>query len=206
MPPQFIYFDLGNVLCLFDRERAFGRMSAVSGADPRLIRDVVMEGGLQAALERGALDWEGFHAEFSRRTSTACDAQALAAAASDMFRLNVGMLPVIASLERAGCRMGILSNTCDVHWRHLIDSGYALLPGPFAPIMLSHEVKSVKPEPEIYAKAAARAGVSPSEIFFCDDLQPHVDAARAAHWDAELFTSVTDLIDALDRRGLRLGL
>jgi hypothetical protein len=33
-----------------------------------------------------------------------------------------------------------------------------------------------------------------------------VEAARAAGWDAEVFTSASALIDALDRRGLNLGL
>jgi hypothetical protein len=33
-----------------------------------------------------------------------------------------------------------------------------------------------------------------------------IEAARAAGWDAEVFTSASALIDALDRRGLNLGL
>ncbi|NBW86695.1 MAG: hypothetical protein EBR23_07680, partial [Planctomycetia bacterium] len=70
MSPSFIYFDLGNVLFTFDRERAFGQMAAVSGSDAATVRDVVMAGGLQAQWERGALDWREFHAAFSRRTDT----------------------------------------------------------------------------------------------------------------------------------------
>jgi FMN phosphatase YigB (HAD superfamily) len=48
--------------------------------------------------------------------------------------------------------------------------------------------------------------VPPDRIFFCDDIPAHVDAARAAGWQAEVFTSAGGLIDALDRRGLKLGL
>lgn len=205
-PPQFVFFDLGNVICSFDRQRAFRQMAAVSGCPPEQVRAVVMDEGLQSVLERGAIDWPTFHAEFVRRTRCTCEPEALAAAASDMFTLNVDMLPIIAGLERAGCRMGILSNTCEAHWRHLVASGYAVLPGAFAPIVLSHEVHAVKPEPVIYAAAAAAAGVAPARIFFCDDLVPHVAAAREAGWDAEHFTTAAALVDALARRGLELGL
>lgn len=206
MRPQFVYFDLGNVLCSFDRDRAFRQMAHVSGATPERVAAVVMDEGLQASLERGTIDWTGFHAEFTRRTGTASEPAALARAASDMFALRIDMLPIIAGLARIGCPTGILSNTCDVHWRHLVNSGYAVLPGGFAPIVLSHEVGACKPERAIFATATERAGVPPEGIFFCDDLEPHVTAARAAGWDAELFTTAAALVDALSRRGLDLGL
>jgi len=206
MTPSFIYFDLGNVLFTFDRERAFRQMAAVSGSDAATVGDVVMAGVLQAELERGAIDWQEFHAAFSRRTGTACDATALATAASDMFALNVGMLPLIAALDRMGMPLGILSNTCDVHWRHLLSGGFAILPGMFRQFVLSHEEGSLKPEAGIYARAAARAGVDPGRIFFCDDIVDHVAAARAAGWDAEVFTDAARLAGQLARRGLNVGL
>jgi len=72
--------------------------------------------------------------------------------------------------------------------------------------VLSHEAGAVKPEPAIYELAAARAGVEPGRIFFCDDLPGHVAAARAAGWDAEVFASAAMLSGQLARRGLALGL
>jgi putative hydrolase of the HAD superfamily len=206
MRPEFIFFDLGNVLVTFDRERAFRQMSAVSGADAAVIRAIVVDHGLQQALERGSLDWTAFHAEFSRQTGTVTTAADLARAASDMFTLRVDMLPVIGGLERLGMPIGILSNTCGPHWQHLIESRYAILPGPFKPIVLSHEEGCLKPEQDIYARATERAGVPADRIFFCDDVPEHVEAARRAGWDAEVFSSAVGLVDALAWRGLDLGL
>ena len=51
-----------------------------------------------------------------------------------------------------------------------------------------------------------RAGVPSERIFFCDDSPVHVAGARAAGWDAELFTSAAKLIDYFSRRGMNLGL
>jgi FMN phosphatase YigB (HAD superfamily) len=206
MHPEFVYFDLGNVVVSFDRPRSFRQMAAVCGAPAETVEREVMAGGLQEALESGGCDWAGFHAEFSRRTATSSDPDALARAASDMFALRVEILPVIGALERHGCPTGILSNTCGPHWRRLLDSGYAILPGRFREIVLSHEVKAAKPTAAIFAEAARRAAVPAERIFFCDDMAEHVAAARAAGWDAEVFTSAAGLADALARRGLNLGL
>lgn len=203
--PGFVFLDLGNVIVSFDRDRAHRQMAAVAGVPVAAVGRAVREGGLDDRLERGLLDWAGFHAEFSRRTLSAPDPAALASAASDMFALNVAMLPVVAGLERAGIPTGILSNTCDVHWAHLLSRRYAILPGRFATTVLSHEVSAVKPEPAIYATAAARASVPPEQIFFTDDIPAHVEAARACGWDAEVFESAAKLIDDLHRRGLNLG-
>jgi len=206
MRPQFIYFDLGNVLFAFDRERAFRQMAAVCGATVQVVERVVIDSGLQEALETGRIDWRAAHAEFSRQTGTTSDPAALAAAASDMFTLRVEMLPVLAAIERTGCPTGLLSNTCDIHWRHLLDAGYAILPGRFVHRIVSHVAGVMKPDAGIYAAATAAAAVPAHTIFFCDDLPQHVAAARAAGWDAELFTSASALIDQLAARGLTLSL
>lgn len=203
--PAFVYLDLGNVIVTFDRDRAHRQMAAVAGTSLATVEAAVAD-DLQTRLESGAIDWPGYHAEFCRRTGTSPPAAALATAASDMFALNAAMLPVIAGLERARCRIGILSNTCGPHWQHLLGCRYALLPGPFETLVLSHEVGGVKPNPGIYATAAVRAGVGPESIFFTDDIPAHVTAARDAGWDAEVFESAAGLADALMRRGIPLGL
>jgi len=204
--PAFVFLDMGNVLVSFDMQRAFRQMAEAGRCDAAAIRAAVVEGGLQESLERGRIDWPEFHAEVVRRTGCGADSAALAEAASDMFALNVEMLPVVAGLERTGCGLGILSNTCQPHWEHLLGRGFAVLPGNFREIVLSHEVRAIKPEPEIFAKATRRAGVPPERIFFCDDVPAHVEAARRAGWQAEVFTTAASLADALDRRGLKLGL
>jgi putative hydrolase of the HAD superfamily len=204
--PEFVFLDMGNVIVSFDRDRAFRQMAEVSGGDPATIRTVVMEGDLHERIERGEIGWPEFHAEFSRQTGTTSDPEALARAASDMFSLKIDMLPVIAGLERTGCGLGILSNTCGPHWEHLLAQRYSVLPGNFQEIVLSHEVRATKPGLDIYRLAAERVGVPPDKIFFCDDIPAHVEAARVAGWQAEIFTSASGLIDTLDRRGLKLGL
>lgn len=203
--PAFVFLDLGNVIVMFDRARAHRQMAGVAGVPVETVQATLAATRLEQRLERGLIDWPGFHAEFSRHVGATPHPALLAKAASDMFALNVEMLPVIAGLERAGIPLGILSNTCGIHWDHLLRRRYAILPGNVTTTVLSHEVATMKPEPAIYAAAAAAAGVAPEEIFFCDDIPAHVEAARACGWDAEVFVSASGLIAALHRRGLNLG-
>ena len=44
MVPQFVYFDLGNVICSFDRERAIRQMAALTGTTPDRVRSEVIDG------------------------------------------------------------------------------------------------------------------------------------------------------------------
>lgn len=206
MTPRFVYLDMGNVIVNFDRERAIRNMTAVCGASPDRVREAIAADALGVPLERGDIDWAAFHGEFSRLTGTTSDPVDLAEAYSDMFELSVGMLPVIAGLERAGCRRGILSNTCGVHWEHLVSKGYGVLPDSFEILALSHEIGAIKPDRAIFDRAQALSGVEPGDIFFCDDLPEHVEAARLAGWDSELFTGPASLARSLEARGIDLGL
>jgi FMN phosphatase YigB (HAD superfamily) len=129
-----------------------------------------------------------------------------ARAATEPVMLNVGMLPVVAALERARVPIGILSNLPAAQWRQLVERRWGILPGRFREIVLSCEAGSAKPDPAFYAAAVARAGVDPARIYYCDDTPGHVAAARAAGWDAEVFTSAVAVADSLGRRGLNLGL
>lgn len=205
-PPRFVYFDLGNVIALFDRGVAARQMAEVAGITPAAALEAMIDGGLQRRLESGDIDWGEFHALFGAATGSTSDPESLAEAASDMFALNVPILPVIGALEKAGVRTGILSNTCLPHWEHLLRRRYAILPGRFAEIVLSYEVRAAKPGRVIYDIAAARAGVPAGEIFFTDDLEENVAAAREAGWEADVFVSAPDLADRLARRGINLGL
>jgi putative hydrolase of the HAD superfamily len=207
MPPDFVFLDLGQVIVSFDRNRAIAQASTISGADPAVVAQVLLDPALVDAVERGRIDWRGFHEEFCRRTGTIPAPARLAEAVSDMFSLSIDMLPVLARLSRCGCGLGILSNTCGPHWDHLSRvARYGSLSKGFDAIILSHEVGCRKPEPEIFAVAAARAGVSPGRIFFTDDIEEHVVAAREAGWDAEVFRSAAGLAEALARRGLPCSL
>ena len=204
--PAFIYLDLGRVVVDFDHALAWQKVAAITGLAEADVEQFFTADDRPRRIETGLLAWDTLHAEFVRATAVEVDVDALARAAGDIFTLRAEMLPVIAAIERAGVPLGILSNTCDIHWQHLLRCRYGILPGGIGPLVLSYEVGAMKPHPSIYEAAVVKAGVPADRIFFCDDIPAHVEAARAAGWDAEVFTGARQLVEQLASRGVPMGL
>ena len=202
--PKFIYFDLGMVLVTFSIERMCRQMGLAAGVDQELVRQVVFGGDLQSSYERGLLSTRDFYDAFCRQTGARPDYDALCTAASDIFELSAPMLPIVSGLEQTGWRLGILSNTCECHWRHCLGR-YRVIEESFEVHALSYELGAAKPDPAIFRKAAELARVAPEEIFYTDDVPGHVAAARAVGYDAVLFTGPAELAAELDRRGVGLN-
>jgi HAD superfamily hydrolase (TIGR01509 family) len=203
-PPKFLYFDLGMVLVTFSVERMCRQMAEVAGLEPERVHAVVFDGDLQLQYERGTLSTREFYDAFCRETRTQVPLERLCTAASDIFEINAPMLPVVAQLTQARWRMGILSNTCACHWEHC-RRRYRIVQDSFCRYALSYELGCAKPEPAIFRKAAALAGVAPEEIFYTDDIAGHVAGAQAAGFDAVQFTGPESLVAELRRRGVDLA-
>ena len=65
--------------------------------------------------------------------------------------------------------------------------------------VFSGDVQRVKPEPAIYELLQSRYALSPSDIFFIDDMAYNVEAAKALGWNAVQFTSAAQLREDLAR-------
>ena len=179
-------------------------MAEVAGIGADDVRRALFDAGLQDEFELGHLSDEEFHREFSRLTNSETDFRELTLAAADIFEINAAILPVVASLELTGHRVGVLSNTCRLHWQHCAKR-YSLIGESFPIHVLSCDLGTAKPGAEIYRVAAERAGVIPAEIFFVDDLEDNVNGALAAGFDAVQYVSAPQLADDLRRRGVALN-
>jgi putative hydrolase of the HAD superfamily len=205
MATRFVYFDLGNVLLNFDHRRGARQMAEVAGVSEEQVWETVFAADFQSRFEAGAISGDEFFDEFCRTTKTTPDRNALMFAAGAIFELNTAIVPVVAQLQSAGYRTGVLSNTCEWHWQYCIDGRYAMLPGAFEQVVLSYEARSMKPDAEVYRVAIEAAGVAPNEIFFVDDRADNVAGAVAAGIDAVLFTSASQCAAELKRRGLEFN-
>ncbi|HEY1784691.1 MAG TPA: HAD family phosphatase [Pirellulales bacterium] len=202
MAPKFIYFDLGNVLVYFDHWIACRQMAQVAGLSPERVWQVVFESDLEHRYESGQVDDRGFYDAFCTATGTQPDYGQMLIAGSDIFRLNHSILPVIAQIDGAGHRLGILSNTSPAHWAWVTAGRFGIINLAFDQAALSYEIGACKPEPKIYAAAAELAGAQPDEIFFVDDMPENVAAARQAGFDAVEYTTTPLLVAALRERGV----
>jgi glucose-1-phosphatase len=204
MPPKFLYFDLGKVLVDFSVDQMLEQMAAVAGTTAPCVREAIFAGGLMREHESGRLTSREFYEAFCRATHSRPDFDRLLAAAAEIFTLNLPVLPLVAQLRQAGHRMGILSNTCEIHWPYC-HRQYRIVAEGFDVHALSYQIGAMKPDAAIFHAAAGLCGCRPEEIFFVDDLPGHVAGAGAAGFDAVQFTSAEALSAELRRRGIRFN-
>jgi HAD superfamily hydrolase (TIGR01509 family) len=188
----------------FSVERMCRQMSAVSGLEPAKIGEILFQQPLQCDYEKGLITTRQYYEAFGRLSGTRPDYEALLWAATDIFELNFSMLPVVTQLRQAGYRLGVLSNTCEVHWEHCYRR-FRFLRDAFETHALSYQLHAVKPDAAIFTAAAGLAGVAPEELFFVDDVAGHVAGAKAAGVDAVQYTSAGELVAELRKRGVRFN-
>lgn len=207
---MFIYFDMGNVLLFFDHEAACRQMAEVASTESKRVdsgevRKVLFDEGLELEYEAGKISTDEFYQRFCQAIGTRPDFDRLVFAASDIFQANLSIKPLIGALQHARYRLGLLSNTNEMHWKFVCDGRFGFLPDAFETLALSFEIGAIKPDPSIFIRAAELAGVAPQEVFFVDDRPEHVAAAREVGFDAVVYSDTPSLAADLRQRGIRLN-
>ena len=105
-------------------------------------------------------------------------------------RPNLPMLSAVRELRAQGWRVYLATNQETHRTRHLLEeSGLAdVVDGHFASYSVGHR----KPDLAYYTAVTQRLGLLPEHIIFRDDSAENVAAARAAGWQAQLFTDTAD--------------
>ena len=72
----------------------------------------------------------------------------------------------------------------------------------FSGAVISGQEGVAKPDPAIYERLTERFGLDPARLLFADDREDNVAAARAAGWQAVVFTTPVALREILVAEGL----
>jgi len=198
---DFLYFDLGKVLIDFSYEIGAHRLSELTGKPIPQLLATIFGGPNQVAYETGLIETSDFAREVNQQLGTSVPEERLVQAATEIFWPNWQIIPLVASLARAGWPLGILSNTCSAHWEY-VTTNYRFLKQLFGPVILSYEVRAMKPAEPIYAAAQRLAGVAPERIFFVDDRAENVEGARQYGFQAVLYENAIQTAASLRRLGV----
>src|SRR5262245_34063541 len=202
MAIRTVILDMGNVLVHFSHERMCRQIAQVCGIGAADVRRVLFDSGMQVAIETGRMSQAQVHARFENAAGRAVDFQALVHAASDIFERHTAIEPVVRSLKARGCRLVLLSNTSESHFRHLRRQCEVL--GEFDEYVLSYQVAALKPQPAMFEAALAAAHCLSGECFYTDDIAEYVLAARRHGLDGEVFTTAAAFVEQLRQRGIDL--
>ncbi|MCO6045449.1 HAD family phosphatase [Aeoliella sp. ICT_H6.2] len=206
MKPQFLYFDLGNVLLTFSNERACEQMAAVAGVSYEDVAQLVIGPHERESLlwrfEHGLVSEDEFFERFCRELNVEPDRRELEVAAADMFAPIESSFALVQDLKAAGHRLGILSNTNPVHWRFLTDGRFPVLCDVFEQNVTSFDARSMKPDRKVYDFAVQKCGVPAEGVFFVDDRIENVEGAITAGLNAVQYTDHDQLEVDLKQRGI----
>src|SRR5271157_2396990 len=194
-----VIFDLGKVLIDFDFQPGF---RALEGLCPFSAADIpkrIASTGLVERFETGLVEPRDFFRELSAHLRLEMDYDRFCRIWSSIFSEVLIPESMLQSLA-ARYRLLLLSNTNALHFE-MIRANYPLL-RHFHALILSYEVKAMKPQPEIFQAAVDRAGCRPEECFYTDDIADYVAAARRLGIDAVQFRSAGQLQAELRSRGI----
>lgn len=195
-----IFFDLGNVIIPFDFRPALAHLAPVCACPVDEISARLRTTDLIQRFETGGIDGPQFVAGLSTLIGLRMEYKAFCDLWSSIFLPEPLVPESLLAVLAAKHRLLLLSDTNPIHYE-MIRTTYPLM-RHFHGAVLSYEVGALKPAREIFEAAIARAECRPEEIFFTDDLEVNVEAARRHGIDAIQFQSAEQIARELAARGI----
>jgi len=201
-PPEAVFLDLGNVVVRWHPDRLCANLARLAGVEAARVAALLATSPLDPAYVEGRIDTAEFRDGLGAALGVRLDAASFAAAWTDVFERDLAMEALVEELA-AVVPTYALSNTNALHFEWLL--AHVPILGAFRAVVASHRLGAQKPDPRVYAHAAAVAGHRGEALLFVDDIPANVAGARAAGWRAWPFTGEAALRRALAEAGLPIA-
>jgi putative hydrolase of the HAD superfamily len=203
MKIEAILFDLGKVLVDFDMDAGVRNMLASCSLPREKFEEILWNKPWIRAYESGHISTEEFHGYLCRNASLAMELPQFCHTWSSIFFPGLLVSERLLAALKQRYRLVLVSNTNAVHAEY-IRKNYSVF-DYFDHHVLSFEVGSLKPDLEIFQHAIRAAKLPPGALFFTDDREENILAARSLGMRAHQFVSEQELILALNDAGVELG-
>ena len=192
-----IIFDIGNVLLTF-RPREYLQSLFADSDVVDLYQDVIFGSSLWLDLDRGITSEEEVVGQLSAcYPGHAQGIRQVFAHWHSMLEPMEDSLRLLYELKEKGYKLYALSNFHREAFHHVREkfSWFGLFDG----MVISYEINSIKPEPEIYQTLIDRYGLDPEKSVFIDDVEANLVGARALGFSTIEFKSAEGLTRDLGR-------
>ena len=170
----FVYFDINGCLVRFFHH-AFTELANETGMPADQIETIFWH--YNDAVCRGEMSLDDFNRILAEQFHHMVDWKAYYMRAVSA----ITEMHDVMKWASENYKVGLLSNIMPGFIPDMIENG--LLPNiTYDAIIDSSEVKAIKPEPQIYEIAEARAGVPANEILFIDDSRSNIMPASQRGW------------------------
>ena len=199
MSYRAIVFDLGKVLVHFDFQPGYRALESRCPYPAAEIPRRLAATGLVERFETGLIEPREFVHRISDALGLGVTYEEFCSIWSCIFQHALVPESMLEGLAKR-YRLLLLSNTNAIHFES-IRRKYPLL-RRFHGLVLSYEVRAMKPQREIYQAVLDMAGCPPGECFYTDDIAEYVAAARRLGMDAVQFHSAAQLQREMAARGI----
>ena len=192
-----VVFDIGRVLLDWQPDRLLAQRYADAALRAR-VRSAVFEHPDWHALDRGTLSDDDAIASFSARSGRPVDEmRELLEAVPRSLTPIAASVALVESLAQRGFKLYCLSNMGASTWR-FVQSRDAFW-RRFDGIVISAQVRLLKPEPAIYRHLLVTFSLQPGDTLFIDDTAANVAGARALGIHAIEFHDADDCRAEVER-------
>ena len=195
--PKVLLFDLGGVIV---RWTGLDALSEMTGMSREKVLETFAASDIFTAYEIGRCDDDSFITElisvFDLRISPARARQLWQIWVEETYTGTKEALKALKEDYIIAC----LSNTNALHWEWL--STHIVIDEYFDHSYASHLINAAKPKAESYHIPVKDMGVSISDIWFFDDTQLNVDAAKALGMSAFHVDRAVGVIPKLKELGI----
>jgi HAD superfamily hydrolase (TIGR01509 family) len=200
LPIAALAFDLGNVLVKVDHRRFCRSLAALTGKTPEEVYAAVFHTGLEPGYDTGRISSREFHHRVQEHFGLNLPFPRFRQIWTEIFDPLEDMEEVVARLAQH-YPLYMLSNTNELHFQY-IQEYFASLLSYFRAFILSYQVGSRKPEPQIFQALLRQAGLPPEQILYLDDREDFVAVARSHGLAAWHFVTPREFKERLKAEGL----
>jgi glucose-1-phosphatase len=201
---EAILFDLGKVIIDFNFELGMQRWAANCRLPRAEFEQVIWAKDWIRRFERGEISTAEYHRYLCDVGTLQMELKEFRESWADVFHPDLIVSEALLADLKRNYPLILVSNTNEVHVE-FVASRYRVF-DYFDHKIFSHEVRSLKPDSRIFEAAIAASGKSPDALFFTDDREENIEAARRFGIHAHQFISESDLIEALRAHGVTVGL
>ncbi len=193
-------FDLGKVVFDFDYGVALERIRGKIKASSEEVIEELFYRDFAADFERGKVSSQDFYEKFIRRFGGNLKFDEFKDIWSRIFTPQTEIISLIEKL-RILYPTYLISNINELHFNYLyreFPSVFSLFDG----MVLSFQVKEIKPAQEIYEELRDISSCSFEEIVYIDDRRELIEGASSLGIKGIIYMSPEQLVDELTRKGI----
>ena len=203
MKIEALLFDLGKVLIDFNFETGVQALHGACSISRDRLVEVLWDETWIRRYERGEISTGEFHSYLCETAALKMDLTGFREVWSSVFLPGLLVSERLLATLRRKYPLILISNTNEAHFEFIRDK-YPVI-DYFDQHVLSYVVGSLKPDRKIFEHAIRVSGFRPEALFFTDDREENILAARELGIHSHQFRTEPLLIAALEAANVEIN-